>query len=544
MKNLIRTAGILVQILTMFLTMGTGIAAETVNPPIEEEPSKPGLSVDMVTLKEHYLPGEIIEYTVKIINTGDMALTDLLLTDELLGEKTLGDLDVGEELTLKEVYTIPSEYQLGTLENKVKATCILGETEVEAEASFSVEIRESLREKDTVEEVMDNSENTTESPEVVSEDEGKSADIGLMALATDYPATTGVMGLKMDSINQHTGVIYAWMHKNNGSYDTYLAIVSLDTKPVNKITFNGYEYSKDKGNLIVDRADGDYELIIGGEEYGKAKDHLDKDNSKRWSVVKIPGQTLTLPFYITIDVGAGGHNIDDETRVDIDSELEVYHKYDRESSVELDIYQSGHLKKPQYVGDYFRYSVHPVYVKNGVGYELVDIKIVHNGMELGPDVPREWDQDGNLLGEVEPIEEVIDGQTRYYASARITFIYERIDDGELTIIKELSNNSSDEDGSRVFDIFIYGPDGDDRKVYVVTLTPGTQATLAGLKYGEYTIEEIVPMNFTQKSISSKTITLNMQNKISTVTITNERTNDGWFYDDDRKDNHFTVLGVK
>ena len=52
---------------------------------------------------------------------------------------------------------------------------------------------------------MDNSENTTESPEVVSEDEGKSADIGLMALATDYPATTGVMGLKMDSINQHTG---------------------------------------------------------------------------------------------------------------------------------------------------------------------------------------------------------------------------------------------------------------------------------------------------------------------------------------------------
>ena len=87
-ENLIRTAGILVQILTMFLTMGTGIVAETVNPPIEE-PSKPGLSVDVVTLKEHYLPGEIIEYTVKIINTGDMALTDLLLTDELLGEKTL-----------------------------------------------------------------------------------------------------------------------------------------------------------------------------------------------------------------------------------------------------------------------------------------------------------------------------------------------------------------------------------------------------------------------------------------------------------------------
>ena len=63
MKNLIRTAGIFVLILTMFLTMGTGIAAETVNPPIEEEPSKPGLSVDVVTLKEHYLPGEIIEYT-------------------------------------------------------------------------------------------------------------------------------------------------------------------------------------------------------------------------------------------------------------------------------------------------------------------------------------------------------------------------------------------------------------------------------------------------------------------------------------------------
>ena len=64
-------------------------------------------------------------------------MTDLLLTDELLGEKTFeGDLDVGEELTLKEVYTIPSEYKLGTLENKVKATCILGETEVKRRQAF------------------------------------------------------------------------------------------------------------------------------------------------------------------------------------------------------------------------------------------------------------------------------------------------------------------------------------------------------------------------------------------------------------------------
>ena len=101
--------------------------------------------------------------------------------------------------------------------------------------------------------------------------------------------------------------------------------------------------------------------------------------------------------------------------VDIDSELVVHHKYDRESSVEMDIYQSGHLlKNPNMlVTYYFLYSVHPVYVKNGVGYELVDIKIVHIcEVELSPDVPREWDQDGNLLGEVEPIEEVIDEQTR------------------------------------------------------------------------------------------------------------------------------------
>ena len=52
---------------------------------------------------------------------------------------------------------------------------------------------------------------------------------------------------------------------------------------------------------------------------------------------------------------------------------------------------------------------------------------------------REWDQDGNLLGE-KPIEEVMMGN-KILKSARITFIYERIDDGELTIIKELSNNS-------------------------------------------------------------------------------------------------------
>ena len=53
--------------------------------------------------------------------------------------------------------------------------------------------------------------------------------------------------------------------------------------------------------------------------------------------------------------------------------------------------------------------------------------------------------------------------------------------------------------------------------------------------GTYTISEIVPMNYENIGIQPSEITLTREESEKSVVVTNKRTNDGWFYDDDEKE---------
>lgn len=122
----------------------------------------------------------------------------------------------------------------------------------------------------------------------------------------------------------------------------------------------------------------------------------------------------------------------------------------------------------------------------------------------------------------------------------------KIQKGSINITKIVTDlKLKDED--KEFDIRIEGPDS---KVWVVTLKSGEEASITGLATGTYTIKEIIPMNFSLVSMigdgifdgisKSFTVEINENDLDKEITITNKRTNDGWFYDDNEKINSFTV----
>ena len=108
--------------------------------------------------------------------------------------------------------------------------------------------------------------------------------------------------------------------------------------------------------------------------------------------------------------------------------------------------------------------------------------------------------------------------------------------GSITITKVVQNPKA-EDADLEFDIFVNGPDGSQ---YVITLKNGESQTLENLKIGEYTISEVVPMNYKLVGISNSTIILDLENLEGSTTVTNKPDNDGWFYDDDPLKNSFKV----
>ncbi len=102
-----------------------------------------------------------------------------------------------------------------------------------------------------------------------------------------------------------------------------------------------------------------------------------------------------------------------------------------------------------------------------------------------------------------------------------------------------------------FDIVLEGPEGLYQKTWTVSLTPGNEKTVKGLLPGIYTVREIVPMNFELIGISIGEDCLNGTGGIYSlevsdedwsidVSITNGRSNDGWFWDDDQVSNTFQV----
>lgn len=341
----------------------------------------------------------------------------------------------------------------------------------------------------------------------------------------EYSSDTEVYLLKnVRSSNDKTAAVLAWMYDQ----DTYLAVIS-------EYEIKNVKYMDREVDYTTDRAkDNNCKLIVGSNNYGTVAHFNEKyeagvkidEEKSLWSIIIIKGQTLTSPFKLTIKVKDGdghGYNIDEEP-FHINKFLQVYHKYGDESPI-LDKDQSTKLDEDNC------YRVSPKYENNRTTYKLVDIQVIHNGESIGEGVLNE---EGFLVGEVTPITVVGKGNKEYdSASAIIIFIYENPDSGDngsLTI-KNVLKNPKPGDKSKKFDIFIDGPN---EKVYTVSLSHREAETLTGLQYGTYIIKEIVPMNFENLSGSEITVVIDEDNPNGKVEIKNQRSNSGWFYDEDSK----------
>lgn len=342
----------------------------------------------------------------------------------------------------------------------------------------------------------------------------KSVSLMANSNALNYTSTSAVFPLYDTSTNDQTNVKLAWYDGN----DLYIAFISHQL-------LLGIEYNNNPipspGIFRAPNQD-DYLNITDrdglSEEYHISDYYPGKIHPQfRWYVVNIGEQTLTASFYLRLFMqGDGGHGVG--TTINVVSDLQVYHSYEGNPTI-FDIEQSGNLSSS------FGYSLYPIYEYDGELYELEMIEVEHNGL-LQPYLYPSDLVGGYLIGAVTPI--------GFNASAKITFIYKKAADGELTITKYVNGSHNNQE----FDIFIYGPND---KVYVVTLHDGESATLTGLEYGEYRVEETVPMNYKLVGMTSGGIvTINKTNKYESVTVTNERTNDGWFWDDDVKINSFAI----
>ena len=96
-------------------------------------------------------------------------------------------------------------------------------------------------------------------------------------------------------------------------------------------------------------------------------------------------------------------------------------------------------------------------------------------------------------------------------------------------------------------------EGADSKKWHFSLKPGEPKTIKGLPAGTYTVREIVPMNFALVGMTGDQVTGPLENGSYQmviedsdwnleVSIENERSNDGWFWDDDEVINTFHVTG--
>ncbi|HZJ84352.1 MAG TPA: hypothetical protein VFD02_02245, partial [Syntrophomonadaceae bacterium] len=231
-------------------------------------------------------------------------------------------------------------------------------------------------------------------------------------------------------------------------------------------------------------------------------------------------QIMTSPFELSVKTQLGGGHSISGILVYLDSDLQVYHKYGDE--IRLDSNQSGKLNEPN-----FSYNVQPVYEYQGVVYELIDIEVEHNGtlQTIGID---------DLVGGFLSGGVVASGGK---ASAKITFIYEMAPEGKITITKSIQNYNS-KFREQYFDFLIEGSDG---QGWTVRLKHGESKTIGDLKYGSYTISEILPMNYQLLSMTDNgSISLTKENPEKEVVVVNKRSNSGWFYDDDYRRNIFGI----
>lgn len=113
------------------------------------------------------------------------------------------------------------------------------------------------------------------------------------------------------------------------------------------------------------------------------------------------------------------------------------------------------------------------------------------------------------------------------ASVKVTVLK-----GAITIAKVVESGST----TKKFPIYVEGKG----HTWSMLLAHGQSATITGLATGEYTIREVVPMDY-KAAISRPVITIGPGALTGEVTITNQRINDSWFRDDDERINTFKVM---
>ena len=249
----------------------------------------------------------------------------------------------------------------------------------------------------------------------------------------NFDSNTAPLPLLFDSGNTHSSVLYAWMYGD----DLYFAIAAMQT--VHSITYSyndttinsSYVNSADNKDYVLSITENkpDQDSII--HKLGKANEYPgNTSNNTVWNIVKIPNSKLVSKFNIIGDIQGGGHSIDGY--YEIGSDLQVYHDYQGLENPILDVYQSGSLKINS--DGKFYYEVEPKPIYNEEVQELVKILIEHNGSKEPDKYPIDL-MNNKLYGEV--------GNIDNEASAKVTFVYEKIVKSNITIKKEVTGNFGD-----------------------------------------------------------------------------------------------------
>ncbi|MCF6465839.1 Cna B-type domain-containing protein [Clostridium sp. Cult2] len=329
-----------------------------------------------------------------------------------------------------------------------------------------------------------------------------------MAIATPgyYYSEEGVVVktvLEGESINDHTIPVLIWL-KNGIVYAAVKSTHELEYMTLNTVTSTDF----DRYNPLVD-------IYVDDEDY-KPEGLKGNVKDSHWTVFRFSIFDLPIPESGKVDffikgIG-GGHDVGGYMTVIV-------------PTIEVTGYK-------EWVGGE-NWPAVTLQLKRQVG--LGPSEIANEGIVDGNET-LPWSYTWEDMPEYNPY-----GQPYIYFidEAEVPMYYEKtldglivtntfIPQGEITITKYVEDFDSDKDGDRKFYIFIYGP-GD--KVYTLSLSHGESNTITGLVTGKYRIEEVVPMNYELVSISPSEITLTFESNEATATVTNKRTNDGWFWDD-------------
>jgi len=124
--------------------------------------------------------------------------------------------------------------------------------------------------------------------------------------------------------------------------------------------------------------------------------------------------------------------------------------------------------------------------------------------------------------------------TDYYGCTKSGTVEVTVRTGTIIIKKVVSNENS----SKEFIVRVEGPDG---KKWNVSISDGETKRIEGLWPGEYEISETVPMDYELNNIDNANVEISSGNETATVTVTNIRSNYGWFKSYDEEDNKLTVV---